>query len=86
MDLEKTINVFPNPSTGLVNISYNFATPETMDVQVYNTTGALVAQINAIHGQNGVQTIDLSNEANGLYTVRIRTNGRQITRKVSVRR
>ena len=86
MDLEKIINVFPNPSTGLVNISYNFATPETMDVQVYNTTGALVAQINAIHGQNGVQTIDLSNEANGLYTVRIRTNGRQITRKVSVRR
>lgn len=84
MDLEKTINVFPNPSKGLVNISYNFATPETMDVQVYNATGTLVAQINAIHGQNGVQTIDLSNEANGLYTVRILTNGRQTTRKVSV--
>ncbi len=84
LDMGKTINVYPNPSTGNVNISYNFATPETLDVQVYNAIGALVTQVNAIHGQNGVQTIDLSNEATGLYTVRIRTNGKCITHKVSI--
>jgi hypothetical protein len=86
-DIEKDngISVYPNPSEGLVNISYNFATPETMEVQVYNATGALVASINT-HGQNGTQTIDLSNEASGLYTVRTRTNGRQTTRKISLRR
>ena len=86
LDKDKTLNVYPNPSTGSVNISYNFTTPETLDIQVYNSTGSLVAQVNAIHGQNGVQTIDLSNEANGLYSVRMRVNGRQITRKISIRR
>ena len=86
MDQDKAINVYPNPSTGIISISYNFATPQTMDVQVYNATGALVAELNSIHGQSGVQTIDLANEASGLYTLRMRTNGRQITRKISVRR
>jgi len=86
LDKDKAINVYPNPSTGIVNISYNFATPETMEVQVYNATGSLVAELNNIHGQNGVQTIDLGNEASGLYTLRMRVNGRQITRKVSIRR
>ena len=86
VETDKTINVYPNPSTGLINISYNFATPQTLDVQVYNITGALVAEINNINGQSGTQTIDLSNQADGLYTVRTRTNGRQVTRKVSLRR
>ena len=86
IDKDKSLNVYPNPSTGSVNISYNFTTPETLDIQVYNSTGSLVAEVNAIHGQNGVQTIDLSKEANGLYSVRMRVNGRQITRKISIRR
>ena len=86
IDKDQTINVYPNPSTGIVNISYNFATPENMDVQVYNATGVLVSELNNIHGQNGVQTIDLGNEAAGLYTLRMRVNGRTITRKVSIRR
>jgi hypothetical protein len=86
ISIDKAINVYPNPSTGIINIGYNFATPETMEVQVYNATGALVAEINNVHGQSGTQTIDLGNEASGLYTVRMRTNGRNITRKVSIRR
>ena len=81
---DKTVNVYPNPSTGLVNISYNFATPEDMNVTVYNATGSLVASINNIHGQSGIQTIDLSNEANGLYHVRMMVAGKQITRTISL--
>jgi hypothetical protein len=81
---DKTVNVYPNPSTGLVNISYNFATPETMDVKVYNATGSLVAEINSIHGQNGVQSIDLSSQANGLYHVSMIVAGKQINRTISI--
>jgi hypothetical protein len=81
---DKAINVYPNPSTGLVNISYNFATPEDMTVMVFNSTGALVTSVNNIHGQAGVQSIDLSNEANGLYYVKMMVSGKQITRTVSL--
>jgi hypothetical protein len=81
---DKAIQVYPNPSTGLINISYNFATPETMDVKVYNATGALVSSLNSIHGQSGIQTIDLSNEASGLYHVRMMVAGKQINRTISL--
>jgi PKD repeat protein len=81
---DKTVNVYPNPSNGLVNISYNFATPETMNVKVYNATGSLVAEINSIHGQNGVQSIDLSAQANGLYHVSMTVAGKQINRTISL--
>ncbi len=81
---DKTINVYPNPSTGMINVSYNFATPENMDVNVYNSTGSLVSSINNIHGQSGVQSIDLSNEANGLYYVRMNVSGKQVSRTISL--
>jgi hypothetical protein len=55
-----------------------------MNVTVYNATGSLVASINNIHGQSGIQTIDLSNEANGLYHVRMMVAGKQITRTISL--
>jgi PKD repeat protein len=84
LGLDKTINVYPNPSNGLINVDYNFATPETMLINVYNSTGLLVASINNVHGESGIQTIDLSQEANGLYYVRMLVSGKQITRTISL--
>ena len=55
-----------------------------MDVKVYNATGALVSSLNSIHGQSGIQTIDLSNEASGLYHVRMMVAGKQINRTISL--
>ncbi|MCB9251422.1 MAG: DUF5011 domain-containing protein [Flavobacteriales bacterium] len=81
---EKAINVYPNPTNGEVNISYNFATPEDVTIMVFNSTGALVKSVNNVHGQSGIETIDLSNEANGLYHVRMMVAGKQITRTISL--
>ncbi len=81
---DKTINVYPNPSTGIVNISYTFATQENMVVKIFNSTGALVSSLNDIKGQSGVQQIDLSNEANGLYHVQMIVSGKQISRTISI--
>ena len=81
---DKAINVYPNPSSGIVNVSYNFATPENLEVYVYNSTGALVSSVSNIHGQSGVQSIDLSNEANGLYFVKMSVSGKQISRTISL--
>ena len=81
---DKTINIYPNPSNGIFNISYNFATPETMQVQVYSSTGVLVTSLNTTHGQSGVQTLDLSNVANGLYHVKLNVSGKQLNRTISL--
>ncbi|MFM9945144.1 MAG: immunoglobulin-like domain-containing protein, partial [Bacteroidia bacterium] len=84
IEKDKSINVYPNPSTGIVNVSYNFATPEDMIVEVYNSTGALIYSVNSLHSQNGVQTIDLSNQSNGIYHVRMSVSGKQIHRTISL--
>ncbi len=81
---DKTINVYPNPSSGIVNISYNFATQENMLVKIFNSTGVLVSSLNDIKGQSGVQQIDLSNEANGLYHVQMIVSGKQISRTINL--
>jgi len=81
---DKSINVYPNPSKGTINVSYNFATPESLDVQIFNATGALVTSVNNIYGQSGIQSIDLSNQANGLYHVRMMVSGKQISRTISL--
>jgi len=81
---DKAVTVYPNPSTGLVNINYNFATPEDMTVMVFNSTGALVTSVNNIHGQSGIQTLDLSTQANGLYHIKMMVSGKQINRTISL--
>lgn len=84
--LEKNqgVNVYPNPSSGKFNIIYKSDLQEDLAIEVYNVTGKLVAVIKGDNGKNGIQTIDLSWEASGLYTIKISTNSRTIVRKVSV--
>ncbi|MCC6720778.1 MAG: DUF5011 domain-containing protein [Bacteroidia bacterium] len=84
IDVNQNISVYPNPSNGIVNVSYNFATPTNMNISVYNSTGAVVCTNNNVFGQSGTHNIDLSNQANGLYHVRMIIDGKQITRTISL--
>jgi len=60
---ENSLIVYPNPTTGIVNIS------ETAEIKVYNSFGAL------LFTTFGSQ-VDLSNYANGVYFVQV--NGERI--------
>jgi len=57
--------IFPNPSTGVVNI--RVAGNETQVVEVLSVTGELVHN-STVQGSN---TIDLSDLAKGVYTIRV---------------
>ncbi len=66
----QTLNVYPNPTNDVVFVSANGAT-ETFSFEVLDVTGrVVVASANAINGTNNVE-IDLSNEENGIYMIRI---------------
>ncbi len=56
--LEPFVNVYPNPSTGIFNLS------QALDYYVYDLNGKQVA-----NGKN-VNTIDLSNQPSGLYLIK----------------
>jgi hypothetical protein len=60
-------SLFPNPTTGSVNIQVSNIAPNT-GYQVVNSTGALVK--NGLL-QPGLNTVDLSGMASGLYLMNI---------------
>lgn len=84
LNKDNTFHIYPNPSTGILNISQNILGSEILEIQVYNSIGELLKEIEIVPVSNGIQTIDLGKEVAGLYTLRISTKGKQISHKVSI--
>ena len=66
--IENSTNVvFPNPSTGIININY----VEASNIKIENILGAVVYEENV--SKSGSKTIDLSKHSNGTYFVAIKS-------------
>ena len=66
----KNINLFPNPSKGLVNVIFKVPVSDCQ-IQVANSVGDILSEVKVAKGFSGVKTIDLSNHANGIYLINI---------------
>jgi PKD repeat protein len=80
--LENLLTVNPNPTSGLLNININLAENEDITLSIYNAVGKEVLTINNDEIANGLYTVDLSNNANGIYYVKMNVKGSIITKKV----
>ena len=72
------VSMFPNPTNGLVNI--RTSENEVFNVDVMNVTGELVRTARI----NGTSTMDLSELAKGVYTVRIFNERGTLTERVTL--
>lgn len=75
------ISIYPNPSNG----SFNIFTSEQIkngSIEVYNTIGELILSQKTINQQN---TIDIKNQASGLYFVKVISDGEVIGMKKVVK-
>ena len=73
--LSNKINIYPNPSTG----QFNITNVENADIFIYNILGEMVYSIS---NQTGDIIIDLSEYANGTYSIRIIQNNQMINNKL----
>ncbi len=72
------INLYPNPTTGLVTVS---ASENLSSVKVYNVTGELMLNLSNLN--NKTITVDIQSFAKGLYFMKTETkDGRSITKKI----
>ena len=69
------INVYPNPTTGLVTLELNAAT----QITITNALGQVVYTETVLAGK---QTINLKNQNNGLYFMNLKQDGKHQTIKV----
>lgn len=70
----KDISVYPNPTTGLLNITGI----DDANVAVYSITGSLIGNY------NGKETIDLSTQQNGVYIIKVYNNDFITTKRITI--
>jgi hypothetical protein len=78
------MTVYPNPSTGLFQVSYNGENGPA-SIQVMDVTGRVVYSWYGRVSANGVHTIDLSGMASGNYTALFSVNGNRAAQRLVVK-
>jgi hypothetical protein len=75
--------IYPNPSTGLINISRS-ANGNKMNIQVTDMTGKLIQQINNVTDSNYKLNINYS----GMYNIKLiyPETGEQTIQKIVIRK
>ncbi len=74
-----SINIYPNPSTGLVNIKG----ADNSRIEVLNSVGQLVLTVS---NASNMETVNLSNFDNGTYIIRITTNEQVSVKKINIQK
>lgn len=77
--------VFPNPASDVVNVSYNNPSNEAVSYEVINTNGQLVKseKVNSSNGFNK-QAISLNGLSSGMYFVRLIVGEKSAVQKINV--
>lgn len=83
--LENGLSLFPNPTSGMLNVSLDLPSSTVVNISVLNVLGEVVAQQAKGFGAGAQQTVvDLSTLAQGSYFVNILADGMTATRKVTI--
>ena len=86
IDYNNAVSVYPNPSTGLVNISIESVKINTLSIKVFDITGKevldLVNELNL--NSNYSNKFDFTSLSKGLYAIRLTVNEKIVTKNISI--
>lgn len=83
---DKTLAVYPNPSTGIVHLTINGQEGRRVELQVLNVIGSVVYHETMTDlNDRATKVLDLSRFANGLYYVKLEGNGANQMCKLVIR-
>lgn len=80
---EKSVSVYPNPSTGVINLSLTGFNGKKTNLSVVNVIGTVVYQetLSSVDGRI-TKAIDISKFANGLYYIKLEADDYNEIRKI----
>lgn len=70
-DLKSSINIFPNPTNGLVQIEFDLNERQFVEIEVFDFTGKKILEHSERNVFNQSLTVDLKSYAEGVYTIKI---------------
>ncbi len=80
------VQIDPNPNNGVFIVSINTPTEDEILIEVFNSTGIKVySEIINSAGTVTKQTLDLSDQSQGVYTINILCAGKSSTEKLIIR-
>ena len=83
---DKTLVLYPNPSTGIVHLTINGQEGKKVEIQVLNVIGSVVYRETVTElNDRYTRTLDLSRFANGLYYVKLEGEGVNQISKLVIR-
>ena len=79
------MQVYPNPTNGLFELSFNASATQNYKVTVLNTLGEIVYeyQLNDFAGEHK-RMIDLSTLSKGVYVINVSSPTKNVMRKITV--
>ncbi len=83
-DVEKNsrLNIFPNPSNGIIMVTFNNEAEQLTKATIVNTVGQEIEKIDGAIVKNGEFSVDLSGLSKGIYFVTCNFTSGSITRKI----
>lgn len=84
--LETAVEVYPNPTTGMVTLNFKDINNKAGLVQIFDVTGKLAMQEPVSVTGDAQKSMNLSNLADGVYFVKITLGDGVAMRKLNVRR
>ncbi len=76
-NIKPELNVYPNPTSGAIELNEEFTSNNNFEIIVCNSFGEIIIR------EKNIKTIDLSHYANGIYYLTVKTgNADIITRKI----
>ena len=82
LDLNSFVNVYPNPSPGMVNVEVETSAGPEMEIRVVDVLGRTITALKKQGQTSGTYTFDLSAQPAGIYFVQLITANGVVTRKV----
>jgi parallel beta-helix repeat protein len=79
--MNNAVSVYPNPNSGIFNVTLASEINGEMTVMVYNTIGELIKTIVVNNNQTNV---DLTDVASGVYTVKVMADNQIATKKITI--
>ena len=81
------IRIYPNPASGIINVELIGEANSPVDIKIMNVTGKIVLNYDNIFvSGTHIQKVDISNFADGIYTIVVVNEGISSTRKVVLRK
>ncbi len=82
LEAEKYIELFPNPTNGMLNINFSFAEAEKIGIQVSDVAGKLLLSKNPVNYRNNNIELDLQSFENGAYFLLFQLEEGTVVRRI----